>query len=212
VPKGLLDNRNQIAVSDSDGRRLPVQTELLGTYPGGLPRWVFLQFSTSLGAQSEKSLKLEFGPTDEDGSALVVVEEGDRICVETGAVSFSLRRAGFSLPNDLTLGSTGPILHEPSLGFRAVKHTSGGTKEFFTGLDRNTELTVVEKGPVRAVVHYSGKHGSRDGSAWLDYDVWVSATLDSPIVSLRYRVMNQEENPMDGGSSAGLEEITDGRR
>ncbi|MDP6357780.1 MAG: hypothetical protein QF473_21860 [Planctomycetota bacterium] len=208
LPGGLITNTAQISVSDHDGRELLVQRDVLGVHPDGSPRWVFIQFVTSLEANQRKVLTIRFGeeggPEDRGSSpSLVVRDEKEKIVVDTGQISFDLSKGGFSLPAGLKLDGDGPVLDGDGRGFRVV---DGDGREFFTGLDRESQVSLLEAGPVRMMVHYQGVHRDGDGDGWLNYDVWLSACAGSAELVLQYRVLNLEDVPMQEGKPVFTEE------
>ena len=150
---------------------------------------------TTLDAGERKAIKLHIDPAgDTPKSPLRVIEKRDVIHIDTGRLAFDLPRKGFTLPRRLKLEGAGPVLNDLRLGFKIVNLER---REFLTGLDPKTVVEVVETGPVRALIHYKGKHTSAHGERWLDYDVWISAYADSPRLSLRYRITNTQPGEED---------------
>jgi hypothetical protein len=198
LPKGLIPDQDHLSILDADGSPLLVQREVLGIHPGGSPRWVFVQFVTSLKAREKKTFTVKFikNARTRASHPLSIREGADEIHIDTGEIAFDLPKSGFALPQNLKLRDSGPLLAEGARGFRAVDENG---KEFFTGLDTSSQVTIIERGPIRALLHFQGKHRSEDGAAWLNYDVWCSAFAGSPILALQYRILNFEQVPMRDG-------------
>jgi len=207
LPEGLIDDPERIIVSVPGEPPLVLQSEVLGRHRDGSLRWVFLQFVTSLAAQERKELRVELcsehrAPHE---SPLLLQEDEGTIHIETGAIAFELPKRGFALPKDLMLEGTVPLAFQDTWGFKAI---DGDGLEFYTGLDEQTQVKVLERGPIRALVHFNGKHCRQEGSRWLDYDVWLSCYARSPVLTLQYRVLSLEnlERPEDRPLHANVRE------
>ncbi len=197
LPPGFLKDAARLAIDDGGPRR--AQFDTLSRYPDGSIRWVLVQFMTTLKAGERKQVGLALDTVDTvPASPLRVIEKRDMIRIDTGRLSFDLPRKGFTLPRRLRLDGTGSGLNDLRLGFKIVNLER---REFMTGLDSETVVTVVEAGPVRALIHYKGKHTSARGERWLDYDVWLSVYAGSPRLSLKYRITNAETGMTDPESA-----------
>jgi len=61
--------------------------------------------------------------------------------------------------------------------------------------DKTYEVSVVESGPVRAVVRMQGKHRDARGRSLLDFDILATVTAATPCIGVSYAFVNREDAP-----------------
>jgi hypothetical protein len=163
------------------GERL-VQSRALEWWPDGSIRWLGVSFLADAPRQGVAEYLLELGERGHDtGPRVTATETPDGIAIDTGAVSFVVRRSPF----------------DPLSGFPGVKGFElttrrGDGPEHAAGLDPHVRLRVVEAGPVVVRILGSGTYCSRDGAGLLDFEVEVEAVAGSDEISLDCRFVNRE--------------------
>jgi hypothetical protein len=161
-----------------------VQTRAVEWWPDGSIRWLGLAFLADVPRQGTAEYQLEVGvPGVDDGQGprVTAIETSDGVAVDTGAVSFLVRRAPFD-----------PLHGYPGVtGFDLSTHGGDGS-EHTAAADPDLQLRVVEAGPVVVRILASGTYCSTDGTGLLDVEVEVEAVAGSAAVSLDCRFVNRE--------------------
>jgi hypothetical protein len=184
---GVLSDPSDVRLGDS-----VVQTRALEWWPDGSIRWLGLAFLAYVPRQSTAEYVLEVGVPGVDegeGPRVTAIEHADGVSVDTGTVSFLIRRAPFD-----------PLCGYPGVrGFDLSTRRADGP-EHAAAADPDLQLRVVEAGPVVVRVLASGTYRSTDGAGLLDVEVEVEAVAGSAAVSLDCRFVNREP-----GASAAID-------
>jgi len=200
MARGALDDDKAAALFDSDGRNVPLQTEVLARWPDGSIRWLLLDFQVDLTAKEKKTLVLRYGP----GVKRAVVE--DPVQVIKKADGTMVLKPG---PVRLEYGSKddGPYFFPQG---RATLIGSAGDNVFKRRLTSNSALdgvvlwagqktrvrpeigkmAVEQAGPVRACLRFSGSHDGPYGYKKFRYVARVHAWRGQPYVRVHYTLVN----------------------
>ncbi len=192
LPFGACYDPAAIAV-EYDGRRLPLQTRILGAWPDGSLQWVLLTSRLDLPAAAEVLLHVSAvpgGPGEGAAveSALVVEEDVDRL------------RPALRI-GTLRIGPGTAALFEVSDGGRSVPISIGGTfgPRGSSVAFRPWRYRLEESGPLRAVVRFEGR--TPPGAPFaLRIRGRIFANAGDPVLRIRYRVINETPEPVEVGS------------
>ena len=89
VPKGFVRSTENLALYGEDGSLLPAQFLAADTYPDGSPRWVLVDFETSLDPGQRVSYRLGRRSGDPAVAAKLAYALDDGVAViDTGAATF----------------------------------------------------------------------------------------------------------------------------
>ena len=162
LPKGRVRAPERLALVDGQGRRIPVQTQVLDRWPDESVRWLLLDFALDLDARADTVLSLRDGmPANPDsvqarGSQPTVEVRfpDESVFVDTGPVQFALE-PGTVLPFR-SVRAGGVELLERGGGLRcrdAEDRVWVGTVD---------SVAVEVAGPLRATVRLDGafRHGT----------------------------------------------------
>ncbi len=162
-PRGVLSDLSQLRVIDEGGREIPAQFEVrsqwarvpeagvrwLGVdvrlpetaawWPGRQQTPLYLEYGRSAGSKPEHQVKAVQG------------EEGIR--VDTGILSFLVRREGYNLLDEVHLHGK-PVLNQGGKGGAYLIDQEGAV--YRAANDREPQLTIEENGPLRSVVRVEG--------------------------------------------------------
>ena len=185
---GVLSDPSAVRIGEG-----AVQARAVERWPDGSIRWLGVAFLADVPRQGTAEYRLEVGAAcAADGFGVTATESADGVAVDTGAVSFLVRRTPFD-----------PLAGFPGVtSFDLVTRRGEGT-EHRAAADPGVRLTVVEAGPVVVRVLASGTYRSADGAGLLDFEVEVEAAAGSAEVSLDCRFVNREQ-----GASAAIDEWT----
>ncbi len=149
-PEGALARGAALHVETAQGRALPTQTRVLGTWPDGSVKWVLVQFPASVEAGKQVRYFLVQGAAPLPAQAIHIDETPGAVLVSTGAMQVSISRRRFEL-----LGAV-------SRGGREVLRGSPISFELANGVVHDSlravpdSIVVEDRGPVRATVKVGG--------------------------------------------------------
>ena len=166
-PKGAHQPGQTFALTDTDGRAVPVQSWPTAYWPDGSLKWTAHAVSSGSG-----KLTLAAGDAAAPDKQVTVDRSGGTIDVSTGVITAKIGKNGSTLIKSVTRGSTEiarngrlVLLRQPE-----IEDEDQGTvkTERFDGAIG--EVTVEQDGPVRAVVRIDGKH-RRGSRSWLPFSI-----------------------------------------
>lgn len=186
-PEGALGDDDHLRLLDSDGREVPLQTEITARYPDGSVQWLLLDFLADIPAESSATYAVEFGEEVErtvEPEGISVERLGDALIVDTGALVAIIHpeRGERVLP---TLDQEFAGRPTANLPLPAVVVASG---EGFGS--RSATVEVEREGPLATVVKVSGAHASEAGETLFRYVARYHLTADSGLVRLEHTVEN----------------------
>ncbi|NUS28897.1 MAG: Tat pathway signal sequence domain protein, partial [Streptomyces sp.] len=166
-PKGVYQEDQTFALTDADGKSVPVQSWPLAYWPDGSLKWTAHAVSSGSG-----KLTLAAGEATVPDKKVTVDQGGGTITVSTGVITAKIGKSGATLIKSVTRGSTEiakngklVLIRQPEI----EDEDQGAVKtERFDGAI--SDVTVEQDGPVRAVVRIDGKHRKGDRS-WLPFSI-----------------------------------------
>ncbi len=186
VPVPRAENITDVAalmVTDAFGNIVPAQMTVLARW-GGPPedaakpiKWVLLDFAANLGAQQSAIYYLrDRNAPDPPSPQVTVQEEGGRVTVSTGALTFTIRHDSFSFLDSVTLGGVPLVAPSPAAGLSVVE---GGSEYASTQADPSYSVVVEQRGPQRAQLRITGDLISREGERKCKYIIRLIAYAGS---------------------------------
>ncbi|MEV7390689.1 MULTISPECIES: Tat pathway signal sequence domain protein [unclassified Streptomyces] len=166
-PMGAFQEDQTFALTDEDGKDVPVQSWPIAYWPDGSLKWSAHAVSSGNG-----KLTLAAGDAAAPDQKVTVDRSGGTIDVSTGVIAVKIGKNGSTIIKSVTRGSTEiarngrlVLIRQPE-----VEDEDQGTvktERFDGAID---SVTVEQDGPVRAVVRIDGKH--RKGSrSWLPFSI-----------------------------------------
>jgi hypothetical protein len=211
-PRRALASAANVRVVLSDGRELDSQRRVLGLWPDGSVRWLELIFEPAVAAGAVGRYRVEFGPkvkAAKPAKALRAVAEKGTVEVDTGRMRLSVGgggqleawvdrdRDGRYAPEEQVLGGVGL---ESFVELRALKPGAAAGRFLGRGGAR-----LVESGPLRAVVAWSGWHVGAGERKVCPYELRLEVYRNRSLVRLT-RTMTLSEPPAESGvTEAGLQ-------
>ncbi len=200
--QGALKDHRATSLVLADRRELPLQTEVLASWPDGSVRWLLLDFQVDLAPGQRKTLSLRYGPEVRrsrirDGVS-VSQDKGD-VTLTTGPMRVRLSGRAFRLLDAVWLDRSGdgsfadqerlPRAAEAGIVLRTP---DGGE---FRADKAPAKLTVEQAGPVRACVRIEGSHSGADG-AMFGYVARVHAFRGQPFARVFYTFVNNHPDAL----------------
>jgi hypothetical protein len=169
-PKGALWSADRVRLVDAAGNALPCGLTVRSRWGSGEAsiRWLGVDFQASAAGpwwpgRGAPQYFLEFGPNVRPEPARVKVTAlptPEGIAIDTGAISFLVRRQGFNLIDDVKLGGRALLKSDATHGLYLVDH-QGAT--YRAANDAAVKLSIEEQTDLRVVVRAEGWY-VRDGS------------------------------------------------
>ena len=154
-PKGVHQDDQTFALTDADGRSVPVQSWPLAHWPDGSLKWTAHAVSSGTG-----KLTLTAGAPTAPEKRVTVDRRGGTIDVSTGVITARIGTSGTTIVKSVRRGTTEiarngrlVVLRQPE--FEDGDQTTVRTERFEGTI---SDVTVEQDGPVRAVVRVDGKH------------------------------------------------------
>ncbi|WP_409473203.1 Tat pathway signal sequence domain protein [Streptomyces sp. HC307] len=166
-PKGAHQEDQTFALTDEDGKAVPVQSWPLAYWPDGSLKWTAHAVSSGSG-----KLKLTPGESAAPEKKITVDKSGGTIDISTGLITAKIGKSGSTLVKSVTRGSTEIARNGRLVLLRQPEFENGdqGTVKYERFESAISEVAVEQEGPVRAVVRIDGKHRKGDRS-WLPFSI-----------------------------------------
>jgi hypothetical protein len=166
-PKGAYQKDQTFALTDADGKAVPVQSWPIAYWPDGSLKWT----AHAVGSGDGK-LTLTAGTPAAPEKKVTVDKSGGTIDISTGVITARIGKSGSTIVKSVRRGSTEiakngrlVLIRQPE--FEDEDQGAVRTERFDGAVDK---VTVEQEGPVRAVVRIDGKH--RKGSrSWLPFSI-----------------------------------------
>ena len=186
IPKGELWG-DGVRLLDPKGEPVPAEARAVARWgPKGSTQWLRVAFVAPPGA---KELRLEYGARvrpAEPKRPVEVTESKDAVTIDTGAVRFTARKAGFRLFERVEVGALRRAL--PLSGQDLVVEDDRG-ESFLSSLDPASRVEIEEKGALQVTLRAEGWHVSRSGGRCGRYVVRLTAWAGSPIVRMSHTLI-----------------------
>jgi hypothetical protein len=168
-PKGAYEKDQTFALTDADGKDVPVQSWPIGYWPDGSLKWT--AHAVGPGAGSGK-LTLAAGTAAAPEKKVTVDKSGGSIDVSTGVITAKIGKSGTTLVKSVRRGSTEIARNGRLVLLRQPEIEDGdqGTEKYERFESVISEVEVEQDGPVRAVVRIDGKH-RKGGRSWLPFSI-----------------------------------------
>ena len=198
LAQGTLRDPNGVSLRHTDGRDVPLQTDVLARWPDGSVRWLLLDFQTDLAAQQTQDFTLRMAAAATPASPagqLNVGTVGNRTFLHTGPLRIELDRAAFDPLGAVWLDRNGDGRFAAD---ERVTRTGVGLfvrdpqGQHYTASHAPAEIVVEQSGPLRAVVRMTGQHAAEDGTMF-SYVFRLQAFRGQPFVRCAYTFINDRQ-------------------
>jgi hypothetical protein len=210
LPRGTALSAEHFKLLAPDGRtEVPLQARVSARWsPRGYAKWLLLDFPAHVDSEHVTSYSLQYGPGVQRmpvSSPLKITQENGLISVDTGPLKFSVRKRGFSFLESASLNGKKLVR-----GSRITLTDEHGTV-YDASADVDSEVTIEEAGPLRAVIAAKGwfvADSKRVGQyvvricAWRGEPylrVFHTFVVTEPTKTLRYRNIALESRLTDAG-------------
>ncbi len=184
------------ALYTSDGREVPLQTEVLSKWPDGSVRWLLLDFQVDLSAKESRDFTLRYGPDIRRAQVARPVDvstvDGDAV-IRTGPLQCRISSRQFRWLDDVRIDQNGDGVYSDDervtvAGDAGLAIVASNGATFRADLSR-ADVLVEQQGPMRACVRVSGAHAAPDGTMFR-YVVRIHAYRGRPFLRCNYTFIN----------------------
>lgn len=195
LPEGAVRNPANVRLL-SDGKELPLQTEVMSSWPDGSVKWLLLDFQIDLRANEERKLTLEYGQhinRTPVRDPLEVQTDPDATTVITGPLKMKLSNSEFRLFDSLWLDLDGDGIFTD--GERITSNRGSGIVlidpegNIFRADKSKAEVRIEEAGPLRACIRVEGTHSASE-KGMFRYIMRIHAFRGQPYVRVFYTFIN----------------------
>jgi hypothetical protein len=151
VPRGALSKLSAVTILDDQGVPLPVQARSLAQWDDGSTKWVLLDTQVDLKPHQRRTLIVKTGARRRPARSLRVVENTERIDIDTGVLRFAIPTKRYG-PFEAVGFDGGSVVQ----GTKSTLQLSGAALEARAPL----RVTILDRGPLRARVELRGEYGN----------------------------------------------------
>ncbi|NKB69580.1 MAG: hypothetical protein GKR89_21125 [Candidatus Latescibacteria bacterium] len=192
LPQGHVQSVDELTLSVA-GQPVDAEIRPVDFWPDASPRWIHLDFQTSLAAGGNLSLALERARHLPIATPLTVAQEESAFTVSTGKIRVQVRAAHFNIFDQVWLAGA-----QGAYGDELIAPHQGGLvawiddAQYLSANDPNATLAVETQGPMRLVLRAEGRLQNSTGQAPLHYVCRLYFYANSPVVRLVYTVENRD--------------------
>lgn len=190
--QGRLFDKANVTLTDTADKPVPLQTQILHKWPDGSIHWLLLDFQAD-SAGANKQYTVIYGTEVEAAPAqagLSVTEADGAVSVNTGALTFSVKKGARDLADTITLAGEAQPLGERLTGM--VQTRDGWVETTFVPTIEN--VTVEASGPERATVLAAGKL-TTDDKTFGRFTCRIHAYRGKPYLRVLFRIFNDTDVP-----------------
>ena len=200
--QGALRDHEASALFGPDGKQMPLQTEVLATWPDGSVRWLLLDFQVDLKLNEKKVFELLHG-AGVTRSPIVkpvrVEKEDNAIRVNTGPLEFWLHPNSFVFLDEVKFDLNGDgrfadeeVLLRNAMPGICVVDEQGKPFGDIIAHSRPAQIAIEQAGPLRACARIEGQHFSGQGHKF-GYVLRIHAFRAQPFLRVFYTFINDDQ-------------------
>ncbi len=209
-PKGVIRDEQHIALFDSQGKEIPLQTSVLSRYweADSSIRWVLLDFNANVPANGTSYYTVKYGNEihrHEFPTELKVKEEGEEVSINTGVLKFKVgkdfltdvelktkegwKEVSGSKGGDMTMDITAP----PDMNLPAVVLGKGRNEGHYSSrLTKDVEIKIEDNGLLRVQVKVRGLYRREDGRVFGPFTLRVNAYSGKSYLKIYHTFVNSD--------------------
>ncbi|RJS85868.1 hypothetical protein CW702_00565 [Candidatus Bathyarchaeota archaeon] len=190
-PRGTLASERDVALYNSSGVNIPLQTSVLARWPDRSVKWLLLDFQADIKSDTPSEYTLRFGKPRRAGLPLKkieVISVGHDVIIDTGPLRVLLDPNNIFFPGRIWLDGV-EITDPQNPGVIKVIDEEGTVYSSNRG---KCKITIEEDGPLRATVKISGTHQSNEGKSLLAYTVRLNAYAGKSYLRIFHTWENNE--------------------
>ncbi len=211
-PRGCLIDATELKLFDQDKCCLPLQSQVLASWPDGSGKWILLDFQVSAMANTFKELKLSTNPSSSSGanysqtlpSPLMIEKKRgnevgirvdrnmDTYAIDTGSATFYVNTDICKPFNRVVIGENDFLNSE---GSKIILTDEMGTK-YEPKID---DIIIETKGELRTTLKIGGRFIGENRSLFANFVSRLSFFANSSIIKIEFTIQNHRAAEHPGG-------------
>jgi len=193
LPRGLVNSTDELYLRQN-GRTVPCEVLAVNKWwNDGTLRWVHLIFQSDCPANGKALVTLtRASAVPRPKEVVTVTDKPDRFIVDTGAITFEVRKKGFNIIDVLKIQDE-PIINSHNRGLYALVEEN----EYSAVFDQDVTVTLEEAGPLHVVLRAMGSFKNSKGERKLDFDCRLYAYAGSLEVRILVTLVNRQGKDAD---------------
>ena len=193
LPKGLVKSTDELCLRQN-GRTIPCEILPVNKWwDDGTLRWVHVIFQSDCAANDMALATLAHASeTTPPKEAITVTEKPDRFIVETGAITFEVRKKHFNIIDVVKIQDES-IINSHNRGLYVLVEEN----EYCAAFDQDVVVKLEEKGPLHAVLRATGSFKKSKGQRKFDFDCRLYAYARSQEVRVVVTIINRQGKDTD---------------
>ena len=186
---GVIPKERTIAVLDSNGQSVPVQTRVLETHRDGSVRWLLVDYQADFAPFGTTRDELVVGARSVEapaGRRIEVEARGSAVVVRNGVLKVELDRSRCRPLARVWRGDE--LVSEGGVEF-SVRAENGD--RYDAANDASGAFELEESGPLRLVARWSGSHRDGSGRRHFDFVVRLTVYAGNAFVRLDHTFINR---------------------
>lgn len=194
LPKGVLFDSTQVRLVDGEGREIPAQFMVTGFWSDESIQWLLIDTIAALEGGEEVEWFVEFGnevERSEPDHTITLIEEGEKVVVDTGAAKFTINREKFAFFEGVQIRDGEEWKEHFARTSEAGLVLLDEHKSAFLSAALPPEDWRVEvKGPSQVVLRVEGPLANEEGETFMRYLARLYFHAQSPVVHVELSLIN----------------------
>ncbi|WP_320128851.1 hypothetical protein [uncultured Sphaerochaeta sp.] len=190
----LKNNIQNVRIKTKEGKCLPSQVAATNYHQDGSIRYLLVHFLADFVKNKPTDFFLDIETAQYTFTPQVSVAPGPNgsMVIDTGKITCIL--AGPGSPPIQKIEGQGTCLTENQIEGPKIYNESG---EAFTAIIGAKGWTILEAGPIRAMVRCKGRHYDQTGQSWFDFVFTLIAYANSSVLRAEHQIINTEKGKED---------------
>jgi hypothetical protein len=193
--RGTVKKNADFTLRNQKGESVTLQSWPLAYWPDGSLKWT----AHAIGAHKTVSdmLQLTTGKPVPASGQVRVTEQPDAVLIDTGMIACEIPNKGAALIRSVSRGGK-PAVKDARLVLTTQSNAEANGTVTFDSYESNIEqVTLEQKGPVRAVVKLEGKHARKDGRSWLPFVIRLYFYEGSEAIRMMHTIIYDGDEHKD---------------
>jgi hypothetical protein len=192
LPRGLVQQPEQLRLEDAAGNAMPMQARVLSRWSDGSAQWVLIDTLAAIAGGGELELRLKQGTALQASPAMQVSMAADAVMVDTGAARFHLPGAGSCLVDSVLVRGREQL----GPGGLCILFEDGRRRAH---QPRINGIQVEENGALRATVRVDGVIAGTGRRRPLEFQARLQFTAGATLLDVELRIRNPRRARHPGG-------------
>ena len=187
--QGVLPADESVAILDGTGQSIPLQTRVMETHQDGSVRWLLLDYQSDLASLELVTHRLELGrtpPESRPDRRIEIQQQNQQLVITNGCIRIEVDQKTCQPLLKVWLGET--LISQGGLDFIV---TAEDGRVYRVCADSQCTFGFDERGPLRTVLRWDGRHKDESGRGHLDYCLRMTVYAGQQFARFDYTFINR---------------------